>query len=162
MKKTILTMALLCLLSAISYAQAYNSFTVNNSTSCTVYIMLGGNTNGGGCSPDYRSGVLAIMPGSTTFADPTMVPGQMYNSSSTPLSSSNDEFNFVEVYTSTPTAGNGCSTINAYNLSDCYPPSITSVPGAAFDDWNGSICNSCGTFDIDLTNVGSTLVLDIH
>lgn len=163
MKKSIITTAILCLLSVFAYAQPYTSFTITNNTSCTVYIMVAGNVSTGPCVPDYRSSVLAIAPGTTTFSDAGSVTGGMWNRSSSAHLNSGDHFNYVEVYSSIPLATNNCP-FATYNLSDCYPPMITSYSSKDFYDWdqNTLTCNSCGTWDIDLTGMGSTLMVDIQ
>ncbi len=161
MKKSLMITAFLCLLSAFAYAQtpSYTSLTINNSTPCTVYMLLGGNTSGGACTPDQMSSVIAIAPGSTTF-DAGGVPGGMGSLSS------GDIFTFIELYTSQPTPSNMCAVIHAYNFDICAATTTTPPVGRTgvnFDNWNGATCNSCGTFDVSFTNSTSTnLIMDIQ
>lgn len=160
MKRTLMITAFLCLLSAFAYAQSYTTLTVNNNTPCVVYIVVGGNVSGSACPTAYVSNVIGFPSGSTTF-DAGNITGGMKCSTCSPTSlSSGDNFNFVDIATSNPVGMNMCAVINAYTLDVCG--GTTSLTGINFEDWNGSTCSPCGTYDVILNGSGSTLTLDIQ
>lgn len=142
MKKSLIIATLVCLLSVAAHAQ-YNTISINNSTPCTVYIVLHGTTTAT-CTGDYRSTVLAIGPGITTFSNPTSVPGGMTKGGST--LGSTGYFTFAKVYQNDPTKG---CTLNFFNLTDCS--GISSPSGPNHGPWtlqtynSGTMtCNDCG------------------
>lgn len=158
MKKTFFLMALLCLITTASFAQ-YNTLTINNTSSCTVYLQLYGTTFSSGCMADYGSNILAIPPGTVTYADPTMVPGGMTGTGGT--LNVNDNFTMVRVL-------NGpymysCFTPTAYMLSDCIPGATSNVSNVQFfgyDPFTGCYkCPSPGVvYDLWYNPTGPTTV----
>lgn len=142
MKKLLLAALLCC---GVGMAQAqYTAISINNMTSCTVYVQLNGNVSGGACAPNYRSNVIGIPSGTTTtFSDPSVVPGGVNPSPPGPALGASDYFNTVTVLDAA--VGATC-TPTAYYLSDCWgSPPVTFVPSVTFRD---AVCNSCGTLDI--------------
>lgn len=156
MNKTLFIAAMLCCISFFANAQ-YNSLTINNNTGCTIYLWLGGVPNFTPCGADYRSNVLSIPPGPTTYSDPTAVPGGLNRGGGS--LGTNDKFSMAIVYNSDPAGG--CSGYQEYAMSDCITGMQTSVTTVTFKDASNS-CNTCGVYDITWSGAGTNAVLDIN
>ncbi len=153
MKKSLITTALLCLLSVFAHAQ-YNTLTINNSSPCTVYVIIHGTLSSSGCNGDYRSNIIAVAPGTVTYNDPSMVPGGM-NKMGSPSLGSSDNFTMVRVYGANPA---GTCPLSVINMSDCISGSVTSTTGFAIEDAG---CTTCATVNIDFVGGGPVATIDI-
>lgn len=153
MKKSLMITSLLCLLSVFAHAQ-YNTLTINNNSSCTVYVIIHGTLSTNGCDGDYRSSVIAVAPGSVTYNDPSMVPGGM-NQLGVPSLGSSDNFTMARVYAADPA---GTCPLSVVNMSDCLPGSVPSTTGFAIED---GVCSSCATVNIDFVGAGTLATIEI-
>lgn len=140
MKKLFITTALLCLLSVFAHAQ-YGTFTINNNTPCTVYVVLYGTVNGAvpPCQINYVSNVIAI-PGTSSinYGDPGAVPGGMNNGGLT--LAPGDMFTMARVYHGNPSVA--CTSTGVADMSDCWSGNTLIAP-FDIEQFSGGGCMSC-------------------
>lgn len=140
MKKLFITTALLCLLSVFTKAQ-YGSFTINNNTPCTVYVILYGTVNGAvpPCQINYKSTVLAIPSyRSILYSDPSAVPGGMSKGGTT--LAAGDMFTMARVYHGNPSMS--CTSTGTADMSDCWT-GTTLVAPFDLEQTSGISCVPC-------------------
>lgn len=152
MIKSILGVALLCCCSLFANAQS-STLTINNMTTCTIYLTVYGTTNGNGCATDYKTPVYSIGPGSTYYGDPTAVPSGLQGSGTL---GTTDKFTMVRLYSSNPSGI--CGLVDAA-MSDCATGSSSSVTSFTFED---NTCTACGSADLDYVVIGNDAILTIQ
>lgn len=144
MKTLFLSALLLCTL-AITTAQAqYNSFTINNNTSCDIFVVFYGTTATAfpPCQANYRSNIVQIPAGSSmhyTDPSPSSVPGGLDDGWGTLLGSS-DNFTRVRVYHGPPSVA--CISLGSVNMSDCTAGGSTFTSPFVLEQYTGT-CSTC-------------------
>ncbi|MEZ5017046.1 MAG: hypothetical protein R2800_08325 [Flavipsychrobacter sp.] len=146
MKKLLLAIALLCSFSFVANAQ-YNSFTITNNTSCTVYYTMYGTVLGAvpACQADYVSSVISLGPtSSVTYLDPTGVPGGLIKGGG-PILGGPDMFTMIRVYHGDPNIA--CTTAGVADVSDCITGTVL-VNNWVLETFGAGGCLPCSSSTI--------------